>query len=99
MVTWKGCVEVSALTTCVCLVESALFCRIHRRRESARVCLGLSRTITSNCTSKIQESPVTSGSVKLPLGTLLHKAAYLCMSAFDNLLLHSLHWKLAMPES
>lgn len=85
MVTWKGLVEVAASNACACLmVELALFCRILRRRESARVCLGLSRTITSNCTSKTQESLVTSGSVKLPLATLLHKAAYLCMSASSN---------------
>lgn len=97
----EGFVEVAAPATHVCLmVELALFCRIHRRRESARVCLGPSRTITSNCTSKVQESLVTSGSVKLPSVTLLHKAAYLCMSASNNLLLlQFLNWKLlAVPE-
>lgn len=61
-----------------------VLCRTHNRKESGSHCWEASKTIISSFILRTLDSLVTCESVKSRLVILLHKAASLCMSAFDT---------------
>lgn len=69
---------------CFSNVADLVLCRIHNRKESGNHCWEASKTIISSFIWRTLDSLVTCESVKSHLVILLHKAASLCMSAFDT---------------